>query len=98
MKGRYGIHGGQYIPETLMSEIHKIEEAYEFYKNDQTVNHELITLLKEYAGRPSLLYYAKKMTEDLGGAKIYLKREDLNHTGSHKINNVLGQALMAKKM
>ena len=98
MKGRYGIHGGQYIPETLMSEIHKIEEAYEFYKNDQTFNDELNTLLKEYAGRPSLLYYAKKMTEDLGGAKIYLKREDLNHTGSHKINNVLGQALMAKKM
>lgn len=97
MKGRYGIHGGQYIPETLMSEIHKIEEAYEFYKNDQAFNDELNTLLKEYAGRPSLLYYAKKMTEDLGGAKIYLKREDLNHTGSHKINNVLGQALMAKK-
>ena len=98
MKGRYGIHGGQYIPETLMSEIHKIEEAYEFYKNAQAFNDELNTLLKEYAGRPSLLYYAKKMTEDLGGAKIYLKREDLNHTGSHKINNVLGQALMAKKM
>lgn len=98
MKGRYGIHGGQYIPETLMSEIHKIEGAYEFYKNDQAFNDELNTLLKEYAGRPSLLYYAKKMTEDLGGAKIYLKREDLNHTGSHKINNVLGQALMAKKM
>ena len=97
MKGRYGIHGGQYIPETLMSEIHKIEEAYEFYKNDQAFNDELNTLLKEYAGRPSLLYYAKKMTKDLGGAKIYLKREDLNHTGSHKINNVLGQALMAKK-
>ena len=98
MKGRYGIHGGQYIPETLMSEIHKIEETYEFYKNDPAFNDELNTLLKEYAGRPSLLYYAKKMTEDLGGAKIYLKREDLNHTGSHKINNVLGQALMAKKM
>ena len=98
MKGRYGIHGGQYIPETLMSEIHKIEEAYEFYKNDQAFNDELNTLLKEYAGRPSLLYYAKKMTEDLGGAKIYLKREDLNHTGSHKINNVLGQVLLAKKM
>ena len=98
MKGRYGIHGGQYIPETLMSEIHKIEEAYEFYKNDQAFNDELNTLLKEYAGRPSLLYYAKMMTEDLGGAKIYLKREDLNHTGSHKINNVLGQALLAKKM
>ena len=98
MKGRYGIHGGQYIPETLMSEIHKIEEAYEFYKNDQAFNDELNTLLKEYAGRPSLLYYAEKMTKDLGGAKIYLKREDLNHTGSHKINNVLGQVLLAKKM
>jgi tryptophan synthase beta chain len=97
-KGRYGIHGGQYIPETLMSEIHKIEDAYEFYKNDKEFNDELNKLLSEYAGRPSLLYYAKKMTEDLGGAKVYLKREDLNHTGSHKINNVLGQALMAKKM
>ena len=97
-KGRYGEFGGQYIPETLMNEIHKVEEAYEFYKNDRAFNEELNTLLKEYAGRPSLLYYAKKMSEDLGGAKIYLKREDLNHTGSHKINNVLGQALMAKKM
>ena len=97
-KGRYGEFGGQYIPETLMNEIHKVEEAYEFYKNDPAFNEELNTLLKEYAGRPSLLYYAKKMSEDLGGAKIYLKREDLNHTGSHKINNVLGQALMAKKM
>lgn len=97
-KGRYGIHGGQYIPETLMSEIHRVEEAYAFYKNDPAFNEELNTLLKEYAGRPSLLYYAKKMTEDLGGAKIYLKREDLNHTGSHKINNVLGQVLLAKKM
>lgn len=96
--GRYGRFGGQYIPETLMHEIHKIEEAYEFYKNDKVFNDELNTLLKEYAGRPSLLYYAKKMTEDLGGAKVYLKREDLNHTGSHKINNVLGQCLMAKKM
>lgn len=97
-KGRYGEFGGQYIPETLMNEIHKVEEVYEFYKNDRAFNEELNTLLKEYAGRPSLLYYAKKMSEDLGGAKIYLKREDLNHTGSHKINNVLGQALMAKKM
>ena len=96
--GRYGRFGGQYIPETLMNEIHKLEEAYEFYKNDKDFNDELNTLLKEYAGRPSLLYYAKKMTEDLGGAKVYLKREDLNHTGSHKINNVLGQCLMAKKM
>lgn len=97
-KGRYGIHGGQYIPETLMNEIHHLEECYEFYKNDKSFNDELNTLLKEYAGRPSLLYYAEKMTKDLGGAKIYLKREDLNHTGSHKINNVLGQVLMAKKM
>lgn len=96
--GRFGKHGGQYVPETLMNEIHKLEEAYEFYKKDPQFNEELDTLLKEYAGRPSLLYYAKKMTEDLGGAKIYFKREDLNHTGSHKINNVLGQALLAKKM
>lgn len=97
-KGRYGIHGGQYIPESLMDEVLKLEKAYEFYKNDPEFNEELNTLLKEYAGRPSLLYYAEKMTKDLGGAKIYFKREDLNHTGSHKINNVLGQALLAKKM
>lgn len=97
-KGRYGEHGGQYIPETLMNEVNKLEEAYNFYKNDKDFVEELNTLLREYAGRPSLLYYAKKMTEDLGGAKIYLKREDLNHTGSHKINNVLGQALLAKRM
>lgn len=98
MKGRYGIHGGQYIPETLMNEIIHLEEAYEHYKNDPEFNRELDDLLKNYAGRPSLLYYAEKMTKDLGGARIYLKREDLNHTGSHKINNVLGQVLMAKKM
>ena len=97
-KGRYGIHGGQYIPESLMDEVLKLEEAYEFYKNDPDFNNELNALLAEYAGRPSLLYYAEKMTKDLGGAKIYFKREDLNHTGSHKINNVLGQALLAKKM
>ncbi len=97
-KGRYGVHGGQYVPEVLMNEIAKLEEAYEFYKNDADFNEELNTLLKEYAGRPSLLYYAEKMTKDLGGAKIYFKREDLNHTGSHKINNVLGQVLLAKKM
>ena len=97
-KGRYGIHGGQYIPETLMNEVIKLEEAYEFYKKDEAFNQELDTLLREYAGRQSLLYYAEKMTKDLGGAKIYFKREDLNHTGSHKINNVLGQALLAKKM
>ncbi len=97
-KGRYGIHGGQYIPESLMDEVLKLEEAYEFYKKDEEFNKELNALLAEYAGRPSLLYYAEKMTKDLGGAKIYFKREDLNHTGSHKINNVLGQALLAKKM
>lgn len=97
-KGRYGIHGGQYISETLMNELIRLEECYEYYKQDPEFNEELDRLLKEYAGRPSLLYYAEKMTRDLGGAKIYLKREDLNHTGSHKINNVLGQVLMAKKM
>ena len=97
-KGRFGQHGGQYIPETLMNEIHHLEEAYEHYKNDPEFVEELDTLLREYAGRPSLLYYAEKMTKDLGGAKIYIKREDLNHTGSHKINNVLGQILLAKKM
>ena len=96
--GRYGIHGGQYIPETLMNEILRLEKAYEFYKNDPDFISELNTLLKEYAGRSSLLYYAEKMTRDLGGAKVYLKREDLNHTGSHKINNVLGQVLLAKRM
>ena len=97
-KGRYGIHGGQYISETLMNELIKLEECYEFYKKDPEFNRELQKLLNEYAGRPSLLFYAEKMTKDLGGAKIYIKREDLNHTGSHKINNVLGQVLMAKKM
>ncbi len=97
-KGRYGVHGGQYIPETLMNEIIKLEEQYEFYKNDPQFKEELNDLLKNYAGRPSLLYYAEKMTKDLGGAKVYIKREDLNHTGSHKINNVLGQVLLAKKM
>lgn len=97
-KGRYGIHGGQYIPETLMHAVIELEKAYEYYKNDPQFNKELQELFHEYANRPSLLYYAKKMTKDLGGAKIYLKREDLNHTGSHKINNVLGQVLLAKKM
>ena len=97
-KGRYGIHGGQYIPETLMNAVRELEEAYEFYKKDPGFQAELAELLNEYAGRPSRLYYAERMTEDLGGAKIYLKREDLNHTGAHKINNVLGQALLAKKM
>ena len=97
-KGRYGIHGGQYIPETLMHAVIELEKAYEYYKNDPQFNKELQELFHEYANRPSLLYYAEKMTKDLGGAKIYLKREDLNHTGAHKINNVLGQALLAKKM
>lgn len=97
-KGRYGIHGGQYIPETLMHAVIELEKAYEYYKNDPQFNKELQELFHEYTNRPSLLYYAEKMTKDLGGAKIYLKREDLNHTGSHKINNVLGQVLLAKKM
>lgn len=95
---KFGNFGGQYMPETLMNAIKELEEAYLFYKEDEAFNRELDTLLKEYAGRPSLLYYAEKMTKDLNGAKIYLKREDLNHTGSHKINNVLGQVLLAKKM
>lgn len=97
-KGRFGEYGGQYIPETLMKAVQELEEAYEHYKADEGFVKELDELLKKYAGRPSLLYYADKMTKDLGGAKIYLKREDLNHTGSHKINNVLGQVLLAKKM
>ncbi|MCM1102093.1 MAG: tryptophan synthase subunit beta [Clostridium sp.] len=97
-RGRYGIHGGQYISETLMNELFRLEEAYESAVKDPEFQRELTELLNEYAGRPSRLYYAEKMTRDLGGAKIYLKREDLNHTGSHKINNVLGQALLAKKM
>jgi tryptophan synthase beta chain len=95
---RYGIYGGQYVPETLMNELIELEKNYEFFKKDKNFINELNELLNNYAGRPSLLYYAEKMTKDLGGAKIYLKREDLNHTGSHKINNVLGQALLAKKM
>lgn len=97
-KGRFGIHGGQYIPETLMNAVIELEEAYNYYKKDRDFQNELTGLLNDYAGRPSRLYFAKKMTEDLGGAKVYLKREDLNHTGAHKINNVLGQALLAKKM
>lgn len=97
-RGRFGVHGGQYIPETLMNAVIELEKAYEHYKNDPEFNQELSELFNEYAGRPSRLYYAEKMTKDLGGAKIYLKREDLNHTGAHKINNVLGQALLAKKM
>lgn len=96
--GKYGVFGGQYVPETLMTAVHEVEEAYERYKADPQFNAELEDLMKNYTGRPSLLYYAEKMTKDLGGAKIYLKREDLNHTGSHKINNVLGQVLLAKKM
>ena len=97
-RGRFGIHGGQYIPETLMNAVIELEEAYDRYREDPAFNRELETLFNEYAGRPSRLYFAEKMTKDLGGAKIYLKREDLNHTGAHKINNVLGQALLAKKM
>lgn len=96
--GRFGIHGGQYIPETLMNAVNELEAAYNHYKNDPDFNAELTELLNNYAGRPSRLYYAEKLTKELGGAKIYLKREDLNHTGAHKINNVLGQALLAKKM
>ena len=97
-KGRFGIHGGQYIPETLMNAVIELEKAYEHYKNDPDFNRELEDLFNNYANRPSRLYYAQRMTENLGGAKIYLKREDLNHTGAHKINNVLGQVLLAKKM
>lgn len=97
-KGRFGIHGGQFIPETLMNAVIELEEAYNYYSRDEKFIKEYNDLLAKYAGRPSLLYYAEKMTKDLGGAKIYLKREDLNHTGSHKINNVLGQVLLAKKM
>lgn len=97
-KGRFGIYGGQYIPETLMNAVTELEEAYTRYKDDPDFVRELNDLLCDYAGRPSRLYYAKKVTEDLGGAKVYLKREDLNHTGAHKINNVLGQALLAKRM
>ncbi len=97
-KGRYGKHGGQYVPETLMNAVLELEKAYAFYKNDPEFNRELRELYHDYANRPSLLYYAERVTKDLGGAKIYLKREDLNHTGAHKINNVLGQCLLAKKM
>ena len=96
--GRFGIHGGQYIPETLMNAVIELEQAYNRFKDDEDFTRELSELFSEYAGRPSRLYFAQRMTEDLGGAKIYLKREDLNHTGAHKINNVLGQALLAKKM
>ena len=97
-KGRFGIHGGQYMPETLMNAVIELEEAYDRYKDDPEFKTELNKLLNEYANRPSLLYYAERLTKALGGAKIYLKREDLNHTGAHKINNVLGQVLLAKKM
>ena len=96
--GRFGEYGGQYVPETVMNAVHELEAAYAKYKNDPEFIKELKTLYRDYAGRPSMLYFAQKMTEDLGGAKIYIKREDLNHTGSHKINNVLGQILLAKKM
>lgn len=95
--GRFGEYGGQYVPETVMNAVHELEAAYSKYKNDPEFIRELKTLYRDYAGRPSMLYYADKMTRDLGGAKIYIKREDLNHTGSHKINNVLGQILLAKR-
>ena len=97
-RGRFGKFGGQYVPETLMNELIRLEEQYNYYKNDPAFNEELTKLLNEYAGRPSRLYYAEKMTKDLRGPKIYLKREDLNHTGAHKINNCIGQVLLAKKM
>ena len=97
-KGRFGIHGGQYVPETIMNAVNELEATYNKYKDDPEFNRELTELYNEYAGRPSRLYYAERMSRDLGGAKIYLKREDLNHTGSHKINNVLGQMLLAKRM
>ncbi len=97
-KGKYGIYGGQYVPETVMNAVCELEKAYEHYSKDKEFQEELKTLYRDYAGRPSMLYYADRMTKDLGGAKIYIKREDLNHTGSHKINNVLGQILLAKKM
>ena len=96
--GRFGEFGGQYVPETVMTAVHELEDAYNKYKNDPEFNEELRALYRDYANRPSMLYYADKMTKDLGGAKIYIKREDLNHTGAHKINNVLGQVLLAKKM
>ena len=96
--GRFGQYGGQYVPETVMTAVHELEAAYAKYKDDPEFISELKELYRDYAGRPSMLYYAEKMTKDLGGAKIYIKREDLNHTGSHKINNVLGQVLLAKKM
>ena len=97
-KGRFGDFGGQYVPETVMHAVEELEKAYKRYIDDEEFNKELRQLYRDYASRPSMLYYAEKMTKDLGGAKIYLKREDLNHTGAHKINNVLGQLLLAKKM
>ena len=96
--GRYGEFGGQYVPETVMKAVHELEEAYSHYREDPDFQKELSDYYRNYAGRPSLLYKADKMTADLGGAQIYIKREDLNHTGSHKINNVLGQILLAKRM
>lgn len=95
--GRFGKFGGQYVPETVMNAVHELENAYNKYKNDPEFNKELEHLYRNYAGRPSMLYYAERMTNDLGGAKVYIKREDLNHTGAHKINNVLGQILLAKR-
>ncbi|MDE6599584.1 MAG: pyridoxal-phosphate dependent enzyme, partial [Oscillospiraceae bacterium] len=97
-KGRFGDFGGQYVPETVMNAVNELDAAYEKYKDDPDFIEELKRYYRDYAGRPSMLYCAEKMSADLGGAKIYLKREDLNHTGSHKINNVLGQILLAKRM
>ena len=96
--GRFGKYGGQYVPETVMTAVHELEKAYDKYKDDPQFLDELRVLYRDYANRPSMLYFAQKMSADLGGAKIYIKREDLNHTGAHKINNVLGQILLAKKM
>lgn len=97
-RGRYGSFGGRFVPETLMSALFELEEAYERYSKDPEFQQELIHLLRTYSGRPTALYYAERLTKQLGGAKIYLKREDLNHTGAHKINNTIGQALLAKRM
>ncbi|MCM1577171.1 MAG: tryptophan synthase subunit beta [Ruminococcus sp.] len=97
-KGRYGEFGGQYVPETVMNAVTELENAYNKYKNDEDFQNELAVMYRDYANRPSPLYFAQRATEQIGGAKIYIKREDLNHTGSHKINNVLGQLLLAKRM
>ena len=97
-KGRFGQYGGQFVPETLMTPLHELEQAYEEAKNDPSFTEELNYYLKQYVGRETPLYFAERLTQKCGGAKIYLKREDLNHTGAHKINNAIGQALLAKRM